>query len=143
VDRYWEEKPLAEMSREQWEGLCDGCARCCLIKLEDEESGELYTTGVVCRHLELDSCRCSVYAERTRQVPDCVQVTQENIQQLYFMPQSCAYRLLAEGRPLPEWHPLVRGENTGVQEAGIAVCGFAIPEQELPEEADLEDYILD
>ena len=143
MSRFWEEKSLAEMSREEWESLCDGCARCCLIKLEDEESGELYTTSVVCRYLDLGSCSCSVYSERTRRVPDCVQVTRENIHQLYFMPQSCAYRLLAEGRSLPEWHPLISGNRASVHEAGIAVCDFAIPEQELDEDADWEDYILD
>lgn len=130
------------MSREEWESLCDGCARCCLIKLEDEESGELYTTGVACRYLEFNSCRCSVYTERTRLVPDCVQVTQENINELYFMPQSCAYRLLAEGRALPSWHPLLSGENEAVRRAGISVCGFAISEDDVePEE--LERYIID
>jgi uncharacterized cysteine cluster protein YcgN (CxxCxxCC family) len=143
MSRFWEEKSLAEMSREEWESLCDGCARCCLIKLEDEESGELHTTSVVCRYLELDRCRCSVYSERTRLVPDCLQVTQENIAQLYFMPQSCAYRLLAEGRPLPEWHPLISGSRRSVHESGIGVCTFAIPEQELPDEVEWEDYLLD
>jgi len=143
MGRFWEEKSLAEMSREEWESLCDGCARCCLIKLEDEESGELYTTSVVCRYLDLGSCSCSVYSDRTRLVPDCVQVTRENIEQLYFMPQSCAYRLLAEGRSLPEWHPLISGDRASVREAGIAVCDFAIPEQELDEDAEWEDYILD
>lgn len=141
--RFWEEKSLEEMSRDEWESLCDGCARCCLIKLEDEESSELYTTGVACRHLELHSCRCRVYTERTRLVPDCVQVTRENINQLYFMPQSCAYRLLAEGHPLPDWHPLVCGNHQEINEAGMSVCGYATPEQELPEGAELEDYILD
>ena len=129
------------MSREEWESLCDGCARCCLIKLEDEESGELYTTGVACRYLELDSCRCGVYTERTRLVPDCVQVTQENINDLYFMPQSCAYRLLAEGRTLPSWHPLLSGEGEAVRRAGISVCGFAIIEDDVEPEQ-LERYII-
>lgn len=143
MQRFWEEKPLGEMSDEEWESLCDGCARCCLIKLEDEDTGELYTTSVVCRYLELNDCSCQVYDERTRLVPDCVKVTQENIEQLYFMPQSCAYRLLAEGRSLPEWHPLISGNQSSVAEAGIAVCSFAIPEQTLAEDADLEDYILE
>jgi len=143
MSRFWEEKSLTEMSREEWESLCDGCARCCLFKLEDEDSGDLYTTSVVCRYLDLGNCSCTVYEERTQLVPDCVRITQGNIDQLYFMPQSCAYRLLAEGRSLPEWHPLVSGRRISVVEAGISACSIAIPEQELPEEADLEDYIID
>ncbi len=131
------------MSREEWESLCDGCARCCLIKLEDEETGEHYNTGIVCRYLKLDSCKCSVYTERTRLVPDCLQVTRENLHQLYFMPHSCAYRLLAEGKSLPTWHPLISESGESVKEAGISACNFAIPEQELPDNADPEDYILD
>ncbi len=143
MPRFWEEKSLGEMSREQWESLCDGCARCCLVKLEDEESGELCTTSVVCRYLEIEQCHCSVYSERSRLVPECLQVTRENIAELYWMPQSCAYRLLAEGNPLPDWHPLVSGRRESIHEAGIAVSGFAISEQALTETCDLEDYIID
>ncbi|MCW8827529.1 MAG: YcgN family cysteine cluster protein [Gammaproteobacteria bacterium] len=142
MGRFWEEKSLKAMSRKEWESLCDGCARCCLIKLEDDESGELYTTAVACRYLEFNSCRCSVYTERTRLVPDCVQITRENIDGLYFMPQSCAYRLLAEGRPLPEWHPLLSGDDETVRQSGIAVCSFAISEEELTSAEDLEAYII-
>jgi uncharacterized cysteine cluster protein YcgN (CxxCxxCC family) len=143
ANRFWEEKSLAEMSREEWESLCDGCARCCLVKLEDEESGELYYTSVVCRYLDIGQCSCGVYAERTRLVPDCLQVTQENVTQLYWMPQSCAYRLLAEGKSLPDWHPLVSGNRQSVHRAGISVRGYAISEQDLDDEDDLEDFILD
>lgn len=140
---FWQEKSLGEMSHEEWESLCDGCARCCLIKLEDEESGELCTTSVVCRYLEIEQCRCSVYGERSRLVPECLQVTRENIAGLYWMPHSCAYRLLAEGNPLPDWHPLVSGGSESIHEAGIAVSGYAISELALDEECDLEDYIID
>lgn len=143
MNRFWKEKSLAEMNCEEWESLCDGCARCCLVKLEDEDSGELCTTSVVCRYLEIDRCRCSAYSERTHLVPDCLRVTRENVSQLYWMPQSCAYRLLAEGKPLPAWHPLVSGNSESVHEAGISVRGYAISEQELSEDDDLEDYILD
>ncbi len=143
MEHFWEHKSFAEMSREEWESLCDGCARCCLVKLEDEDSGELCTTSVVCRYLEIAQCRCSVYSERTRLVPDCLQVTQENVASLYWMPQSCAYRLLAEGKPLPDWHPLVSARHESVREAGIAVSGFAISESTLDKTSDLEDYILD
>lgn len=143
AERFWETKSLDEMSREEWESLCDGCARCCLIKLEDEESEALYTTSVVCRYLEMAQCRCGVYDERTQRVPECVQVTPENIAQLYFMPQSCAYRLLAAGKPLPSWHPLVSGSAESLREAGISACSFAISEDTLGSEEELEDYIID
>ncbi len=143
MERFWENKSLADMNREEWESLCDGCARCCLIKLEDEESGELCTTNVACRYLEIAQCHCNVYRERTRLVPECLQVTQENVAGLYWMPQSCAYRLLAEGKPLPDWHPLVTGKHGSVPEAGIAVSGYAISELALDENSDLEDYIID
>lgn len=142
MNRFWEEKSLAEMSREEWESLCDGCARCCLIKLEDEDAGELCTTSVACRYLEIEQCHCNVYSERTRLVPECLQVTRENVTELYWMPQSCAYRLLAEGKPLPDWHPLVSGRHESVHEAGIAVSGYAISELAV-DECDLEDYIID
>lgn len=131
------------MSRAEWESLCDGCARCCLIKLEDEETEALHYTGVACRYLDRKQCNCSVYNERTKLVPDCLELSIDNVDQLYWMPQSCAYRLLAEGGTLPEWHPLVSGKQTSVHEAGIDICGFAISEDEVESEDDLEAYIID
>ena len=143
MSRFWEEKSLSEMSREEWESLCDGCARCCLLKLEDEDTDELYYTSVVCRYLDREKCRCSEYSERTRLVPDCLQVTVDNVNDLYWMPQSCAYRLLAEGKTLPQWHPLVSGNPHSVDEAGISVCKFAISEDEVSSIEELENYIID
>ena len=143
VSRFWEEKPLDQLSREEWESLCDGCARCCLIKLEDEEDGSLYTTSLVCRYLDLESGRCGCYAERTTLVPECLQVTPENADKLEWMPQSCAYRLLAEGGSLPEWHPLISGSKESVHEAGISVRNFAISEAEVPNEEHWQEYIID
>jgi uncharacterized cysteine cluster protein YcgN (CxxCxxCC family) len=143
MSRFWEEKPLHQLSREEWESLCDGCARCCLIKLEDDEDGTLYTTSLVCRHLDIASGACGCYAERTVQVPECLQVTPENADKLEWMPQSCAYRLLAGGRPLPEWHPLISGNRKSVAEAGIAVYDFAISEAEVADEELWQDYIID
>lgn len=131
------------MSREEWESLCDGCARCCLIKLEDEESHELHYTSVVCRYLDLEQCRCSEYHQRTTLVPDCLQVTCENVDELYWMPQSCAYRLLAQGLSLPPWHPLLSGDPQSVREAGISVCDFAISEEAVQSPDELEEYIID
>jgi len=142
VPRFWEEKSLGQLSREEWESLCDGCARCCLIKLEDEDDGTLYTTSLVCQYLDLEGCACSRYSERTVLVPECLQVTPDNADKLHWMPQSCSYRLLAEGRPLPEWHPLVSGTKESVHDAGISVRNFAIHENEVDEE-DWEGYVVD
>ncbi|MGD8588913.1 MAG: YcgN family cysteine cluster protein, partial [Chromatiales bacterium] len=115
---FWKSNPLSEMSREQWESLCDGCAKCCLQKLEDEDSGEVYHTNIVCRLLELDSCRCTQYARRSELVPNCVSVTPELLQSPYWLPSTCAYRLLAEGKELPDWHPLVSGSQQTVISSG-------------------------
>jgi uncharacterized cysteine cluster protein YcgN (CxxCxxCC family) len=142
MSRFWEEKTLEQLSREEWESLCDGCARCCLIKLEDEEDGTLYTTSLVCRHLDIEAGVCGCYTERTVRVPECLQVTPQNAATLEWMPQSCAYRLLAEGHPLPGWHPLVSGTSVSVHEAGISVRGLAISEAEVEDEELWQDYII-
>lgn len=139
---FWELKPLEAMDPAEWESLCDGCARCCLYKLEDEESGEVFYTQVVCRYLEQDACRCGHYAERHRLQPDCVVLTREAVDAFFWLPETCAYRLLAEGRPLPSWHPLVSGDPETVHEAGVSVRSFAIPETQLESEDELEDHII-
>ena len=141
--RFWEEKPLAQLSREEWESLCDGCARCCLIKLEDEDDATIYTTSIVCRNRDLENSHCGCYAERTTLVPECLQVTPENANKLAWMPQSCSYRLLAEGRPLPDWHPLISGNRESVHAAGISVRNFALSEAEVPDEEQWQEYIID
>lgn len=138
---FWE-KPLAELSPSEWEQLCDGCARCCLINLEDEDSGEVVTTSVACRYLEQKSCGCRVYNERTDLVPECLQVTPENVSELDWMPLSCSYRLRAEGRPLTNWHPLMSGNRETIHDAGISIRHLAILENELGENKELEDYII-
>ncbi len=143
MSRFWQEKGFDQLSREEWESLCDGCGRCCLIKLEDEEDGSLYTTSLVCRYLDLENSRCGCYAERTTLVPECLQVTPENADKLEWMPQSCAYRLLAGGRALPEWHPLISGTRDSVREAGISVRNFAISEAEVEDEELWQEYIID
>lgn len=133
---FWLEKPLAAMSRDEWESLCDGCGRCCLVKLEDEESGKIHFTDVGCRLLDGVTCRCTDYPNRTEKVPDCVRLTPEGIGELHWMPPTCAYRLLAEGKDLPDWHPLVSGRAESVVEAAISVKGrlsgveddFSVPE---------------
>ena len=120
---FWEEKSLAEMTPEEWESLCDGCGKCCVVLLEDDEDEETFhETSVCCQLFDPKERRCTRYDERFRLVPDCVQVTPQNAGALKWMPSSCAYRRLAEGRGLAAWHPLVSGRRESVAEAGIAVA---------------------
>ncbi len=137
---YWENVPLREMSKAQWEGLCDGCGKCCLNKLEDRDTGEIFYTNVACRLLDIGHCRCTNYPDRARLVPDCVILTPENVSQLKWMPSTCAYRLVAEGKSLYWWHPLVSGEPNSVHEAGISVRRLAITERRA---GPLEQHILE
>jgi uncharacterized cysteine cluster protein YcgN (CxxCxxCC family) len=111
------------MTPEEWESLCDGCARCCLVKLEDEDTGEIHFTSAHCRLLDAGQCRCTDYRNRTARVPDCVELTPDNISELNWLPKTCAYRRLAEGKDLSWWHPLVSGTPDTVREAGISVAG--------------------
>ena len=126
---YWRTKPLEEMTRDEWEGLCDGCARCCLIKLEDSDTGEIDYTDIACRLLDLGTCRCTRYRQRTLLVLDCVDLTPEQVRKLRWLPSTCAYRLVAEGRDLAWWHPLVSGDPETVHQAGISVRGRVVPER--------------
>lgn len=129
------------MTGEEWESLCDGCARCCLHKLEDEETDEVHYTGVVCRYLDLEVCRCTEYARRTELVPDCVQLTPVGALDYKWLPVTCAYRTVAEGRDLAWWHPLKSGRRETVIEAGIAVTGRCIQEQHVHPD-DYEEQII-
>lgn len=126
---FWKTKSLAEMSRAEWESLCDGCGRCCLNKLEDEDTGQYLYTRAACKLLDLETCRCTDYANRHARVPDCVALTPENVGGLGWLPATCAYRLLEEGKSLPWWHPLVSGRPDTVAEAGITVAGEAYSEE--------------
>mgnify|MGYP001234808218 FL=1 len=139
--RFWEEKSLAEMTRDEWESLCDGCARCCLHKLEDEYTGEVFYTDVVCQYLEQSSCRCQEYQQRNILVPNCVWLKPEDVEAFHWLPNTCAYRLVAEGQPLAPWHPLISGSRSSVLEAGIAVTHRCISETRVAEE-DFEDRII-
>jgi uncharacterized protein len=120
---FWKTKPLAEMTREEWESLCDGCGRCCLNKLEDEDTGRYLYTRTACKLLDLKTCQCTDYPNRAARVPDCVTLTPANVGDLGWLPKSCAYRLLDEGHSLAWWHPLVSGRAETVVEAGISVVG--------------------
>lgn len=139
---FWQTKTLTEMSSQEWESLCDGCGRCCLHKLEDEDTGDIAYTNVSCHLLDTHQCRCTNYAERQRLVPFCRQLTPETVRQTPWLPQTCAYRLVAEGQDLAWWHPLVSGDPETVHQAGISVRGYVIPEQLVPLDT-LHDYIID
>lgn len=140
--KFWETKTLTQMSNEEWELLCDGCGRCCLHKLEDEDSGEIYSTRVSCKLLNLKTCRCINYSQRTEQVPDCLNLRDTSFTEYEWLPQTCAYRLLHENRPLPEWHPLISKQKNSVKKAGISVGNFAICETRIKNMDDLEDYVI-
>ena len=128
-EKFWEIKSLAEMSQQEWESLCDGCGRCCLNKLEDEATGEIYFTNVTCKLLDIEQCRCSDYANRKVSMPDCMILSVDNTDALEVMPSTCAYRLLQLGKPLPEWHPLISGRTETVIEAGISIAGKVVSEE--------------
>jgi len=141
--KYWETVPLAKMSPEEWEALCDGCGKCCLNKIEYEDTGEVDYTRVACKLLDGDTCRCSNYANRRKYVPDCVQLSPETIPKVaYWLPRTCAYRLLHQGDPLPDWHPLITGDPESTHRAGVSVRGWTVPEYEVHED-DWEDYVIE
>lgn len=137
---FWKRKTLAEMTREEWESLCDGCGKCCVLKLEDVDTGDIYYTDVACKLLDCDDCSCTDYANRKAIVPDCVILTPERLESLHWMPKSCAYRRLNEGMDLPDWHPLVTGEPESTRLSGNSVAGQIIPEAHVAE-ADMPDHI--
>ncbi len=141
--RFWETKRLDQMSEAEWEALCDGCGKCCLNKLEDEDSGEVALTSVACRLLDDATCRCSNYDIRHQFVPDCIVLKPSNIgSHLYWMPATCAYRLLYEGKPLADWHPLISGTPETVHAAGVSMRGKTVSEYEVADD-DWEDHIID
>ena len=139
---FWEHKTLDEMTTEEWEALCDGCGNCCRLKLEDEDSGAVAITSVVCKLLDCENCHCTDYMHRHQSVPDCIQLNMENISRLFWLPETCAYRRLYEGKPLPSWHYLRSGDRNLVHEKGISIKNRVTLEQHIDEE-DLPDYIED
>jgi uncharacterized cysteine cluster protein YcgN (CxxCxxCC family) len=138
---FWK-KPLESLTRGQWEALCDGCGRCCLVKLEDEDDGRIHHTSIGCRLLDKKSCQCSDYVGRKAKVPDCIKLTPRRVREIPWLPPTCAYRLVAEGKDLPWWHYLVSGSRETVHKAGVSVRGrVAAMEDEVPFD-DVLDYIV-
>ncbi len=139
---FWKRFPLDELPRHEWEALCDGCAKCCLVKLENEDTGEVVYTNIACRLLDLGTCRCGNYPLRRQLVRGCVVLDRDNIESvLDWMPATCAYRLVHEGRDLPDWHPLVSGDAESVHRAGVSLRGRMVSEYDVDED-DWEDYVI-
>lgn len=138
---FWETKTLDEMTQAEWESLCDGCALCCLTKLQDDETDEIVYTSVVCRYSNTETGECSDYVNRSVNVPTCVQLTRERVAEFDWLPDSCAYRMIYRGQPLPEWHPLITGERASVKQAGVGIA--AIPVVVDNGELDYEEYLME
>ena len=140
---FWKHKPLKSLTSEEWEALCDGCGKCCLNKLEDEDTGEVALTRIACRLMDDQSCKCGQYPIRHQFIPDCIVLKPSNIDEnAYWMPKTCAYRLLWSGQPLFDWHPLISGNPETVHTANISVRGMTLSEFDINEE-DWEDHIIE
>ncbi|RIZ65825.1 MAG: YcgN family cysteine cluster protein [Methylococcales bacterium] len=137
---FWKTKKLSEMTNEEWESLCDGCGKCCLHKLEDEDTGEIAYTKVACKLIDLKTCRCTRYSERTQLVPECLNLKRFDFIQFHWLPATCAYRLIHDQQELPSWHPLISGRSNSVKKAGISIHRYAIKESP---KLDLEDHIIE
>lgn len=141
---FWKTKTLEAMSPQEWESLCDGCGKCCVSKLEDEDTGEIYFTSVACRLFNAETCRCCDYANRHALVSDCIGLTPQNVRTISWLPKTCGYRLVAEGRDLFPWHPLISGDPDSVHKAGISMRGrVTASESELDEPEDYFEHMLE
>lgn len=139
-DNFWE-RPLEQLNRAEWEALCDGCGRCCLKKLINSKDESVHYTRVVCRYLDTDRCACTAYSDRQTLVPDCLVLDLEMLKELHWIPDTCAYRLRYEGKPLPQWHPLIHGSRAAINAQQISVTGKVISE-EFVHEKGLEEHII-
>ncbi len=139
---FWETKSLEEMTPREWESLCDGCGLCCLIRFEDEDTGEIIPTRVHCRLFDSESCACSNYAQRKRHVPDCIKLTPQNVTEIKWIPTTCAYRRIAEGKGLAWWHPLISGDPQTVVDVGVSVRGRTVNERDVKAD-EWEDHVVD
>lgn len=139
---FWTQIPIEDLTRPEWEALCDGCGKCCLNKIEDEDTGEVELTRIACKLLDDATCQCSKYATRHQYVPECIVMTPKTLQDnMYWLPQTCAYRLIYEGRDLFDWHPLISGEATSVHAAGVSMVGRTVNETTVPDDA-WDDHII-
>lgn len=136
----WVSKPLSELSIKQWEALCDGCGKCCMSKLQDAETDQIYYTNVACELFDADTCRCQDYENRSQKIPDCLTLSLQRLHEFEWLPESCAYRLRADSKPLPEWHPLITGKTDSTHDAGISVRGKSVGAKDA---GDLEYHLVD
>ena len=138
---FWQRKKLNEMTHDEWESLCDGCGKCCLHKLMDEDDDTVYYTAVACKQLDITQCRCNDYPNRKQLVPECIELTPADVDEFHWLPNTCAYRLIHEGKPLPQWHHLITGDPKSIHKARQSIKGRAISEHVVFQE-DLEEYII-
>ncbi|MDO3386948.1 YcgN family cysteine cluster protein [Gilvimarinus sp. SDUM040013] len=138
---FWQRKSLAQMTSQEWESLCDGCGKCCLHKLENEDTDEVFYTDVACQLLDHDNCRCQDYPNRRARVADCLVLTPEDAEYFHWLPVTCAYRLIAAGEALPDWHPLLTGDPNSTHKAGMSVAGKVLAEESVATD-DLEEHII-
>lgn len=139
---FWETKNLAEMSSSEWESLCDGCGKCCLHKIEDEDTDELFYTRIACRLLDTSTCQCSDYSNRLQKVPDCLKLKPEDVTEFQWLPETCAYRLVADNRPLPKWHHLLSGTAESVHVADASVRSWVVSEEDVTDENQWFDLVI-
>ena len=141
MSNFWETLTLNEMSEQEWESLCDGCGLCCLVKIEDEDSAEVFSTTVSCRLLNIENCRCGDYENRLTEAPMCIKLTLRNLPEMYWLPDSCAYKRLYRGDPLPDWHPLITKNKNSVHDVGVSAKWFAQSEEYIHPEQ-LTDFVV-